>query len=103
MIWPWGDVVTGPLDLGLHQHIDRPGPFLEDGGLQGEEAQLLAVNVQGGLEYLPLGDFDRLALHIQAGDGYKALGLLRPLALLGVVRHLQVKPYPGGVGNEHII
>ena len=98
-----GDIVAGALVLGLHQNVNRPGPFLEDGGLQGKEAQLLAVNVQGGLKYLTLGNLDRLALHIQAGDGYKALGLLRPLALLGVVRHLQVKPYPGGMGNEHII
>lgn len=49
--------------------------------------------------FLRFGDvallnFDGVAPSVRPGDGDKALGLLRFLALLGVVRRIEVEPPP---------
>ena len=89
-----GDIVPGALHLGLDEDVNRSGPLLENRRLEDEEAELLAVDVLLRLEDVALLDLDRVPLCVRPGHGDEALGLLRLLALLGVVRRLEVEPCP---------
>ena len=100
---PLGDIVPGALHLGLDEDVDRPGPLLENRRLEDEEAELLAVDVLLRLEDVALLDLDRVPLRVHPGHGDEPPGLLRLLALLGVVRRLEVKPRARGVSNEGIV
>ena len=83
--------------------MEKDGCFLQHRRLKHKEAELLAVDVLLRFEDMALRDLDGLALVVCSGQCDEALGLLGLLALLSVVRRLEVDPHARGVSEEHVV